>query len=384
MKSERRIVLIVVFCAVAAAHSMAQRTPAQQLIARLAHIQQRGIMYGHQDDPFYGITWQWETGRSDTKELVGDYPAVMGFDLGGIELGSAYNLDSVPFARMREEIQAHHRRGGIITISWHPRNPLLGTSAWIESDTIAYNTAVAALRHLRQEALIPMIVNPTTTCASVLPGGAQHALFCQWLQRVGDFLVALTDDDGRPIPIIFRPWHENNGSWFWWGHDVCSASDYRALWSLTQDYLLSRLPDSIVWAFSPNLHGAWTEDEWLARYPGDDRVDLIGEDAYQWGTEDDFTRQLRADLAVVSAIAAAHGKLLALTECGYQNSPDATWWTRVLRPIIEQYPLVYLLPWRNWHEEHFGASKDAATADDFKAWAAEEHFLFLNDIKDLQ
>ena len=112
--------------------SAAQKTPAEKLIARLQKLHQKGYMYGHQDDPFYGITWEWNTDRSDTKELVGDYPAVMGFDLGGIEMGDEKNLDSVPFNRIREEIINHYYRGGIITISWHPRNPLTGSTAWIE------------------------------------------------------------------------------------------------------------------------------------------------------------------------------------------------------------------------------------------------------------
>lgn len=101
-----------------------KQTPAARLIERLKTLSAKGIMYGHQDAPFYGLTWEWEDGRCDVKETCGDFPAVMGFELGGIEMGDAKNLDSVPFTRMREEIIAHHQRGGIVTISWHPRNPL--------------------------------------------------------------------------------------------------------------------------------------------------------------------------------------------------------------------------------------------------------------------
>ena len=106
------------------------KTPAQKLFKRLAKIQKKGYMMGHQDDPFYGLTWEWDEGRSDVLATVGDYPAVMGFDLGGIEVGDKKNLDSVPFTRIRQEIINHHERGGIITISWHPRNPLTGGTAW--------------------------------------------------------------------------------------------------------------------------------------------------------------------------------------------------------------------------------------------------------------
>lgn len=87
-------------------------------------------MLGHQDDPVYGTTWKWDEGKSDVLLTTGDYPAVMGFDLGKIELDSKENLDGVPFDRMRQEIIAQYKRGGIVTLSWHPWNPATGENAW--------------------------------------------------------------------------------------------------------------------------------------------------------------------------------------------------------------------------------------------------------------
>jgi len=368
----------------------AKLTPRQQLIQRLANIQKKGIMYGHQDDPFYGITWEYEDGRSDTKDLVGDYPAVMGFDLGGIEMGDERNLDSVPFTRIREEIIKQHERGGIVTISWHPRNPLLGTTAWIESDLKGYDEAVKALEAIGEDALAKQIKDPKSTVRSVLPGGSQYAKYQLWLERVATFLSSLKDSKGNPVPFIFRPWHENNGNWFWWGQANCSDEEFHKLWNTTQDYINEfkveglKLKENIVWSFSPNLQGTWTEDAWLVRYPGDDRVDLIGLDAYQWGDELSFRMGVDLDLKLITKIAADHGKLIAMTECGYKNSPDATWWTRVFKATVEKYPICYFLPWRNYNKEYFGASKDAATADDFKAWYADKKFLFANDIKKIK
>ena len=150
---------------------------------------------------------------------------------------------------------------------------------------------------------------------------------------------------------------------------------------MTQDHLNKSLSAAIVWSYSPNLQGNWTEADWLVRYPGDDRVDLIGEDAYQWGTEEDFKRQIDADLQLITKIGKEHGKLIAITECGYQNSPDATWWTRVFKPIADRYPICYFLPWRNYKKEHFGAAKELKTADDFKELYKAKNTLFLNDIK---
>lgn len=67
-------------------------TPAGQLVARLQAICRQGIMIGHQDDPVYGRSWKWDRDRSDVKDICGSYPAVMGFELGALELGEAKNL----------------------------------------------------------------------------------------------------------------------------------------------------------------------------------------------------------------------------------------------------------------------------------------------------
>lgn len=365
----------------------------QQLIERLAKIQKKGYMYGHQDDPFYGITWDWDYDRSDTYELVGDYPAVMGFDLGGLEVDDTKNLDSVPFTRIHDEIVKHYERGGIITLSWHPRNPLLGTTAWIGNDSVAYNEAKAALCKIRQCKALKEIDNPLNTVKEILPNGKCHAKFVQWLQRISNFIVSLKDKKGNQIPVIFRPWHENTGSWFWWGKDCCSYAEYLGLWYLTQDCINNvvvssprggqegaTLKDYIVWSYSPS----WSSPAALERYPGDDRIQLLGTDVYQWGTEADFISQLDNEMRLLTEQAQQRGKLCAITECGYQNSPDATWWQRVFKPVVEKYQFSYLLPWRNYSKDHFGASKDAKTADDFKAWAKQKNFLFVNDIKKIK
>jgi hypothetical protein len=364
------IVVSIMGCLMACTH---QPTAREQLLNRLTDLQQRGTMFGHQDDPFYGIGWAYEDRRSDVLESCGDWPAVMGFELGGIEMGDSKNLDSVPFDRMRAEIQAHHRRGGVITISWHPRNPVTTSnhphtwpegSAWDATDGVV---------------------------ATLLEGGANHELFLTWLESVRTFLASLKDDEGNAIPLIFRPWHENNGAWFWWGDTHCTPDEYRALYALTQDQIINHKSQitNILWSYSPNLMGNMTEDTFLQWYPGDERIDLIGLDAYQWGTEEDFVRQTRADLAFLCAFGAQHHKPVALTECGYRSVPDPTWWTRVLLPIIEansQQPtangLSYALVWRNAESgEHFGPVPNTPSAENFKQFHNSPQTLFLHDIQ---
>ncbi|MGA2405818.1 MAG: glycosyl hydrolase [Bacteroidales bacterium] len=58
------------------------------LFQSLFELKNKGVMYGHQDDPMYGYTWWHEKDHSDTKESTGDYPAVAGFELGHIEIGN--------------------------------------------------------------------------------------------------------------------------------------------------------------------------------------------------------------------------------------------------------------------------------------------------------
>ena len=345
-----------------------EMTQAQQLEALLASLQQKGYMAGHQDDPFYGVGWAYEDGKSDVLLSVGDYPAVMGFELGGIEMGDEKNLDSVPFARIHDELLAHVKRGGIVTVSWHPRNPITTIEGGGKAGQ-AYPAGSA------------WDVTDSTVVKSVLPGGANAEKFQLWMKRVGDFMETLKNDEGQPVPIIFRPWHENNGSWFWWGQKFCTDEEFKALWNLLQDYLDERGFDNLLWCYSPNLDGNWTLERFLQRYPGNNRVALIGEDAYQWGSEEDYVRQVSADLDFLSTFAKQHGKLIALTECGYKNIPDSTWFSRVLKVQMDKYPISYFLLWRNAETEYFGPIPNTPCGNDYvKAFKEAENVMFLKDI----
>ena len=248
------------------------------------------------------------------------------------------------------------KRGGVVTISWHPRNPLTGGTAW----DVTSNKVVK----------------------SILPGGVKADLFKVWMARLADFLESLKDEAGQPVPIIFRPWHENNGSWFWWGQKLCSDSEFKALWNLLRDYMNARGFSNLLWSYSPNLDGGWTLERFMQRYPGNDRVTLIGEDAYQWGSEQDFIKAVNSDLTFLTQFAKNNGKLLAMTECGFKNIPDATWFSRVLKPQMDKYPISYFLLWRNYEKEWFGPVPGTPCGDDYrKAFKEAKNVMFLNDIK---
>ncbi|MBR5063691.1 MAG: beta-mannosidase, partial [Bacteroidales bacterium] len=107
----KRSLYILAVCCLAACSGgkKPMETPRDQLVHRLFSYAEKGqIAYGHQDDLCYGHSWvvtDWENDpleRSDVMAVTGKYPAIVGFDLGGIELGSEQNLDRVPFGLMRK------------------------------------------------------------------------------------------------------------------------------------------------------------------------------------------------------------------------------------------------------------------------------------------
>lgn len=333
-------------------------TPAGQLVTRLQAICRKGIMIGHQDDPVYGRSWKWDRGRSDVKDICGSYPTVMGFELGALELGEAKNLDGVPFDRMREEIIAQFERGGIVTISWHPYNPVTGKNAWDASGN--------AVRE-------------------VLSGGSRHDKFVEWLQTVAGFLNSLVTPDGRKVPVIFRPWHEMNGDWFWWGSKSCTAAEYKQLFAFTYHELTERCKcDNLVWAYSPNTG----YDDYLRFYPGSSYVDVLGVDVYDFNHDNaTYQHNVEHDLADLQRIGSREGKFIALTETGAQTLPDANWFTQVFWPAASKYAISYVLFWRNaWDnpKELYMSAPGHPTEADFRRFAKKRKTLFVNDIKNIK
>jgi len=165
-------------------------TETVKLYQNLKELQHRGLMFGHQDDLAYGEGWVYEEGRSDVKDACGDYPAVYGWELGHLELGDTYSLDSVHFDKIQGWIKTVYKRGGVNTISWHLRNPFTDGSSW---DTSSKEVV-----------------------KSILPGGEKHELFKTYLDKLAGFFAGLKTEDGTFIPVLFRPFHEHTGSWFWW------------------------------------------------------------------------------------------------------------------------------------------------------------------------
>ncbi|MBK7028126.1 MAG: beta-mannosidase [Bacteroidales bacterium] len=295
----------------------------QQLYKKLNTLTQKGIMFGHQDDLAYGIGWKYPNGQSDVYRVTGDYPAVFGWDLGHLELESAYNLDSVSFRDMIGFAKSVHENGGINQYSWHCNNPLTGGSTWDVSNA--------------------------GTVKSILPGGEKHMVYISWLDQVAWFLHSLRDAEGNAIPVLFRPFHELEGNWFWWGKPYCTSEEFKTLYQFTIDYLINTKQVHNIIIIYSNADNFTTCENFLDRYPGDNYVDMIGFDIYQSPKISNaaFVDWLKQMLGVLQEASVKTGKIPAITEMGYEQIPDPTWWTNVLWPTIKDFKISYVLFWRN-------------------------------------
>ena len=298
------------------------------LFKSLFELQDKGIMYGHQDDLMYGSTWWYEKERSDTRDFTGDYPAVAGFEIGHLELGHERSLDSVSFAQIAEQIKAHYKRGGVITISWHADNPLTMQDPASKS---------------RRQGGTAWDVSSKEVVASILPGGKNHEMFNTWLERLATFFKSLKDDDGTPIPFIFRPYHEHSGSFFWWGTNICTDREYNDLWRYTVRFLRDKNDiHNILYAY--NTDRVTSLEQYMRGYPGDDIIDMLSLDMYDRGEV--FGKELDTALNFITAEALKRNKLTALSETGGRRGMT-DWWSTVLLPTVSKYPVGYVLTWRH-------------------------------------
>lgn len=294
----------------------------RKLYENLFRLKQSKILFGHQDALAYGFGWKYDEGRSDIKDVTGQHPALYGWDIGGLENDSSVNIDSVPFTKMKEFIGRVYDRGGVNTISWHLDNPVNGKSSW---DTIPGSVA------------------------TLLPGGTRHDVYNGWLDKVARFMKDLKGADGKAVPVLFRPFHELTGSWFWWGKKQCSPEEIKKLWIYTFDYLTNHHKvHNLIYVF--NAADFASAEEFLERYPGDQYADVLSFDTYHFGPKENgqaFKRETESKMKIIAELAKRRKKLIALAETGYETIPDPLWWTQVLYPSISSQPVSFVLVWRN-------------------------------------
>jgi mannan endo-1,4-beta-mannosidase len=268
---------------------------------------------------------------------------------------------------MIEWIKLVHTHGGINTISWHMDNPVNGNSSW----------------------------DKTPIGKDILPGGTYHQAFLDKLDRAASFLKACKIGI-KYVPIIFRPYHEHNGDWFWWGKGNLTEEEYRSVFRFTIDYFQDvHQIHHLIYAFSPDRSRISTASDitqYLYGYPGDNYVDIIGLDNYRdvGATGIDTLDQkgienLKISLEMITDLADQKGKIAALTETGSEGIKDENWFTqRLLQPLLSSEKaqrISYILTWRNANtEHHFMSYPGHPSEEDLSTFVTHPAILTLEDV----
>jgi mannan endo-1,4-beta-mannosidase len=335
------------------------------LYHNLRKLSEKHTLFGHQHATEYGHGWAGEAGRSDVKSVTGSHPAVIGVDFSGF---SGRSPEAIQRAKesLRQTVVDTYNRGGVTTAAWHFANPVSkGGFYWVDS------LSLPAVRH-------------------IIPGGTAHAQYKQILQGIGTWAHTLQGADGKLAPVIFRPFHEFDGGWFWWGKPHASREEFISLWRFTVSYLRDSLQvHNFIYAFSPD-NKFNTEAEFLERYPGDEWVDMVGMDNYgDMGRDNRYdleaaTRKLR----IVSDYARKAGKLAAFTETGLESVPEPTWWTNRLLKVMKaaDMRLAYVLVWRNdirSPTHYYAPFPGQVSVPDFLQFYRDPYTLFEKDLKNI-
>jgi mannan endo-1,4-beta-mannosidase len=336
----------------------------RNLFSNLMRLSRNHTLFGHQHATEYGRGWRGEEDRSDVKSVTGSHPAVIGVDISGFSGRSREAIEKAK-ADVAKNVIDTYNRGGVTTVSWHFSNPVSkGGFYWVDS------VSLPAVKY-------------------IIPGGAAHEIYKGILKDVADWAQSLKGRNGSLAPVIFRPFHEFDGGWFWWGAPHCTREEFVNLWQFTVSYLRDSLEvHNFLYAYSPDNKFA-TDDQFLERYPGDEWVDLVGMDNYgEMGRDGTDVSLAALKLKIISDYAEEHGKLAAFTETGLEGITDPNWWTETLLRTMTIYPIrmAYVLVWRNDVESptHYYAPVPGHPSEkDFMEFYNHPYTLFEKDLREI-
>jgi mannan endo-1,4-beta-mannosidase len=253
----------------------------------------------------------WGTEPKYIKELTGKYPAIWGYDIMSTTKSTQtlYPTEHQIFEVTNNKGSLDSAlnwglEGGIVTLDWHWYAPLIGLS----KDKSFYT------QHTKFD------------CTKATePGTPEYNETMDDMRTVAKALQAFKDNK---IPVLFRPLHEAEGKWFWWGAKGPEA--YIKLWKTMHDlYVYEYKLDNLIWVWNAPADG-W--------YVGDDYCDICGSDLY-WDNFDYGPMKIAYD---DNKRITGGGKPVALTEHGVYPDPDLMFET-------EAYWL-WFMAW-NWGED---------------------------------
>ncbi len=223
---------------------------------------------------------------------VGKYPYIWGSDFGftgGDDKDSIAGRDA-----MIEEARKQYAAGSIITLMWHAVRP-------IDDEPVSAGSGWRGSVQAR--------LTDDQWAALTTPGTELNRRWLAQLDVVAGHLKKLRD---ARIPVLWRPYHENNGTWFWWGGRK-GETVYIALYRMTYERLVNfhRL-DNLIWVWNENAHTGRATSPYYDFFPGLQYVDVLATDVYG-----EFKQSYYDDLVALAA-----GKPVALGEVGQPPSAE--------------------------------------------------------------
>ncbi|MBE6051471.1 MAG: mannanase [Clostridium sp.] len=304
------------------------------------------VIYGHQNDAHTKAVLKTSGSNSDTKDVTGSMSGLVGIDTLSL-LGAEYYL---PSGDTRDQITAVAdlskdivKDGGILTLSAHMPNFARVAEKGLKNGKYDYSGYT---------------VNDCTgdVVNRILPGGDLNEVFTGYLDMIAEYGLKLQDAN---IPVLFRPFHENTGSWFWWGKAYCDEETYKQLYGYTVEYLRDKKGiHNFLYVYSPN-GPIKDEADYLSRYPGDEFVDVMAFDMYHNSPkeEDPWFDDFKKTCNVIHGLAEKRGKVAAVAETGMASAKTGAmapsgnkckdWFSKV-GDIVSEAKLPYFLVWANF------------------------------------
>lgn len=312
------------------------------------------VLFGHQNSTFRSVRDNGNT--SDIKDITGSEAGLFGIDT--LSLAGTECASENPLKASIEASRKAYEGGSIISLSCHMPN-----------FTNAKITATGDAEHPYDFSKCDFSESKDLTpCADyILEGGEYNAQYNAYLDIIAEYAKALQKEN---VPILFRPFHENSGGWFWWGTST-SADSYRAIWRYMVNYLQAKGVHNLLYVYSPN-GPIDNESDYLSRYPGDAYVDVLGFDYYDdyadasKYTGDTYFEALAKSCDVVAGLADKKAKIPAIAETGIRitgagkdslmvsgnPTKDKDWYNRVVNTAVE-HDIPYFLLWANFDSENF-------------------------------
>lgn len=336
------------------------------LFYNLRNLGKSKTLIGQQDafNSFYQ-----NSGSSDIKKTTGNDPSILGSDF--MFITDKDNPNNNWYVQQENKIiqdtKDAYAKGMINTFCWHLREP--------------YNEKSFYSADMTSE-------QRTDAFKSLLPGGKFNDWYKKKLEKVASVVSNLKDTNGKQIPIIFRPFHEFDGNWFWWGANYCTAEEYISVYRFTVNYLRdTKNVHNILFAFSPD-NSYTTPSSYLSRYPGDDYVDILGMDNYG-----DFDNKgtsgaslANSKLKLISDLAISKNKIAALTETGYRVTSTTpainNWFSTYLYDAItnNNLQIAYVMFWSNTSSGYYVPTPGNSNVADFQNFTLKSKIILQNNI----